>query len=184
MALDTRQTFGVAVRARRAELGITLEQLARTTGVSTGALSRIERGTLNTSLHNAVSIATGLGVELGELMSPDTGLSVVRRDDAQDYIDAETGVRRRLLGRPGPGIELVHYTLPGRTSTPEFAPHRARTVETFSVLAGIARIYGDGVELATLSVGDTAQAPGDRSHRIENPRAAEARLILLITSPR
>lgn len=184
MAPDTRLAFGAAVRSRRAELGITLEQLAQTSGVSTGALSRIERGTLNTSLQNAVGIAAGLGVELGELISSGADLEVVRRGEAQEYIDSETEVRRRLIGRPAPGVELVHYTLPRSTSTPEFAPHRTRTVETFHVLAGTVRIYGDGVELATLSAGDTAQAPGDRSHRIENPGRSEARLVLLITSPR
>ena len=42
--------FGAAVRARRAQLGITLDQLAQASGVSPGALSRVERGLLATSL--------------------------------------------------------------------------------------------------------------------------------------
>ena len=60
--------FGAAVRARRAQLGITLDQLAQASGVSPGALSRVERGLLATSLRNAMAIARGLGCELGELV--------------------------------------------------------------------------------------------------------------------
>ena len=52
--------FGAAVRARRAQLGITLDQLAQASGVSPGALSRVERGLLATSLRNAMAIAHGV----------------------------------------------------------------------------------------------------------------------------
>ena len=44
---DADAQFGMAVRARRAQLGITLDQLAVASGVSSGALSRVERGLLS-----------------------------------------------------------------------------------------------------------------------------------------
>lgn len=56
--------FGQAVRTRRTQLGVTLDQLAETSGVSAAALSRVERGLLSPSLRNAMAIARGLGCEL------------------------------------------------------------------------------------------------------------------------
>jgi transcriptional regulator with XRE-family HTH domain len=41
---DSDLQFGLAVRARRAQLAITLDQLAQASGVTSGALSRVERG--------------------------------------------------------------------------------------------------------------------------------------------
>lgn len=184
MPADMQQAFGSAVRARRAELGITLNQLAYSTGVSAGALSRIERGTLNTSLQNAVAIASALSSELSDLLDFGESLSVTRQEAAQEFIDPDSGVCRTLLGRPGHGAELVRYALPGHSATAEFAPHRARTVETFHILTGRVSIFAEDEELTTLAAGDTAQAPGDRRHHFSNPDATEATLILLITSPR
>lgn len=184
MTSSTQQAFGAAVRSRRAELGITLEQLAQASGVSQGALSRIERGTLNTSLHNALAIASSLGSDLDELVSQPTASTVLRHDEGQVFIDPDIGTRRKLLARPSAGVELIHYTLPGKTTTPEFSPHRPRTIETCHVLKGTVTIISDDAELVTLKAGDTAQTPGDHRHRMANPGTTEAALILLMASPR
>ena len=184
MTTSTQRAFGAAVRSRRAELGITLEQLAQASGVSQGALSRIERGTLNPSLSNALAIASSVGSDVDELLSQPTAATVLRHDEGQVFVDPEIGTRRKLLSRPSVGIELIHYTLPGKTTTPEFAPHRARTIETYYVLKGAVTIISDDAELVTLKAGDTAQTPGDRRHRMSNPGTTEAILMLLIASPR
>ncbi|HIW90315.1 MAG TPA: XRE family transcriptional regulator [Candidatus Corynebacterium avicola] len=184
MPADTQRAFGAAVRSRRAELGITLQQLAETTGISGGALSRIERGALNTSLQNAVAIASALGTELNDLLDAGDALTVTRRSEAREFVDPESGVVRTMLGRPSPGVELIRYALPGHSVTPEFAPHKARTVETIHLLTGRVGIFAEAEEVATLDAGDTAQVPGDRHHHLENPGPTEATLILLIASPR
>lgn len=184
MVQSTQQAFGLAVRARRAEVGITLEQLAQACGVSPGALSRIERGTLNTGLQNAVAIASSLGSELSELLAPTPELLVLRSDEGQVYVDPATGIRRKLLARPTPGTELIHYTLPAQTATAALAPHRPRTTETFHVTTGRIRITSDAVEPFTLETGDTAQTPGDHHHQIDNLHDVEATVIILTVSPR
>ena len=63
--------FGNGVRARRSQLGVTLDQLAESSGVSAAALSRVERGLLSPTLRNAIAIARGLGCELAELVERD-----------------------------------------------------------------------------------------------------------------
>lgn len=54
--------------ARRAVIGITLEQLADATGISRSALSRIKRDELGTSLNYGLAIAQALGCDLFELL--------------------------------------------------------------------------------------------------------------------
>lgn len=184
MNATPHKSFGSAVRVRRAELGITLEQLAQASGVSTGSLSRLERGALNPSLQSAVAIATALGNDVSELIDSTPALSVLRHDEGQVYVDPDTGIHRKLLARPTAGIEVIHYTLPGHTTTAEFAPHRAKTTETFHILGGTISIISDGVELVRLSTGDTAHTPGDHYHRIENSEDEEATLLIVTISPR
>ncbi|XPP27729.1 MAG: helix-turn-helix domain-containing protein [Leucobacter sp.] len=180
--MTTPEAFGAAVRRRRAELGITLDQLALASGVSAGALSRIERGTLNTSLQNAAAIAGSLGSALDELLAPAAAPVVLRSGEGQLFADPDTGVQRRLLARPAAGLEVIHYLLPGRAVTADFAAHRPRTLEVFHVIAGSVRVVAGG-EALTLAPGDTAQLPGDRPHRIENAGDEAAKLILVITTP-
>lgn len=179
----TQDRFGAAVRARRAELGITLEQLAAASGVSQGSLSKIERGAMGPSLHSAVAIAASLGSDLTTLTAPESSAVIVRRGEEQAFIDPATGIRRALLARPAPGVEVIHYTLPARTVTADFAPHPARTVETFYVEAGVVEVVADG-ETVRLDAGDAAQLRGDRFHRIENVGPTAASLLLVTTIPR
>ncbi|MFT3799186.1 helix-turn-helix domain-containing protein [Micropruina sp.] len=174
--------FGSAVRARRAELGITLDQLADASGVSTGSLSKIERGALNPSLSNALAIAAGLGSDLSELLEQTPEPVVQHEADAQQFIDPDTGVRRTLLAQPSARVRLIRYVIPSHTTTVDFAPHGANTAEIFHVTQGALRVLIDGREPIDLRAGDTVQTPGDRRHRLENP-GDEPNCFFIVMAP-
>ena len=106
--------FGLAVRARRAQLAITLDQLAQASGVTSGALSRVERGLLSVSLRNAMAIARGLGCELGELVQSTPTAQITRAGENLRFIDEASGVERLALASPSAGVNLVHYRFPPR----------------------------------------------------------------------
>ena len=116
--------FGAAVRSRRAQLGITLDQLAQASGVSPGALSRVERGLLATSLRNAMAIARGLGCELGELVQSAAAARVTRAGEHLRYADEASGVERLALASPSAGVHLLEYRFPPRAESSHFAAHR------------------------------------------------------------
>ena len=64
--------FGRAVRKRRAELGISQEELAARAGLHRTYVADVERGTRNISLENIVKLATALNISpsaLFELVS-------------------------------------------------------------------------------------------------------------------
>lgn len=174
--------FGTAVRARRAQLGITLDQLAQSSGVSPGALSRVERGLLGPSLRNAMAIAHGLGCELGELLQPGAQAVVTRKGEHQRYLHEDSGVERMALARPAPGIEWVEYRLPPGAQSSHFAPHRSGTREVFHLLDGTVRIW-TGAHSVQLRSGDTAVLTMDVEHRFINEGRKPARLMLLVVAP-
>ncbi len=61
------QELGNRIRQRRREMRITQAQLAKETGISQGALSRIERGLLFPSAETIEAIARALGISPGEI---------------------------------------------------------------------------------------------------------------------
>lgn len=67
--------FGREVRRRRQALGITLEDLARASGLTPNYLGSIELGKRDPSLSTIGSIATGLRVSVGELLGGSSDLS-------------------------------------------------------------------------------------------------------------
>ena len=66
---DIRIRFGIAVRKRRSELGISQEELAGRAELHRTYIADIERGTRNVSLINIEKIAKALMLGIGDLMS-------------------------------------------------------------------------------------------------------------------
>lgn len=66
---STTLELGKRVRARREAQGITQEELAYRSKVHTTFLGKVERGQRNLRLHNLLKIASGLGVDPGELIA-------------------------------------------------------------------------------------------------------------------
>jgi transcriptional regulator with XRE-family HTH domain len=66
-AADIRERFGLAVKARREELGLTQEGLAHAAGIHRTYLSDVERGGRNLSLVNIERLAEALSLPLSEL---------------------------------------------------------------------------------------------------------------------
>ncbi len=170
--------FGQAVRARRTQLGVTLDQLAATSGVSAAALSRVERGHLSPSLRNAIAIARGLGCELGELVARETA-EIVRANERLRFFDEQTGIERLAIARPTPEMELLLYTVPPGATSSRFAAHKAGTREVFHILAGQLQIHA-GEEVFALNAGDTATVHVDTEHWFVNPGQEPARIILTV----
>jgi transcriptional regulator with XRE-family HTH domain len=60
--------FGKAIRAQRAELGVSQEELALRSGIDRSYLGAIERGEQNVGLLHLIRIASALGVSLTKIV--------------------------------------------------------------------------------------------------------------------
>ena len=67
--MDIKRRFGLAVRARRAALGISQEELALRIDADQAYVSRVEAGAMNVTLETAQQIAQALGTDVALLFS-------------------------------------------------------------------------------------------------------------------
>lgn len=122
----------------RRSLGMSLSVLARLSGVARATLYQLEAGTANPTLETLNSVATVLGVTLGDLVSnaDPVETQLVRSGDAQTL--HSPGVEAKLMRRFSSGRVVIEvYTLdiePGHTlSSPG---HQLGVVEHLLLHAG------------------------------------------------
>ena len=170
------------LRRRR---GLTLEELAASSGVSRAMLSKVERGEKNPTLVVAAKVAEGLGVGLSELLGTQERREVVvlPHDRRPTMRDPETGVERQLLAPPfaGRGVEFVRNVVPEGASSGRFPPHRRGVEEYIVVEKGRLRAVLGGQE-RVLEEGDALYFEADVAHRFDNAGEGDCSYYLVIVS--
>jgi transcriptional regulator with XRE-family HTH domain len=164
------------LRQRRKGRGLSLDDLARASGVSRAALSQIETCKSNPTVGVLWKIAVGIGVPFAELVgAPRSGVVVLRRNDSQVLRSADGKLESRPLTPAGssPLVELYELRLLAR-STHASDPHAPGTHEMVVVLSGQLRMHVDD-EAYELGAGDSVAFAADRPHVYENPSGSEAR---------
>jgi transcriptional regulator with XRE-family HTH domain len=164
------------LRQRRKSRGMSLDDLARSSGVSRAALSQIETCKSNPTVGVLWKIAVGLGVPIAELIgAPRSGVVVLRRGDAQVLRSSDGKFESRPLTPAGasPFVELYELRLSARSIHVSDA-HSPGTHEVLVVLSGVCRMHV-AEETHELSAGDAVAFPADRPHSYENPAGSEAR---------
>jgi transcriptional regulator with XRE-family HTH domain len=164
------------LRQRRKSRGMSLDDLARSSGVSRAALSQIETCKSNPTLGVLWKIAVGLEIPFAELIgAPKPGVVVLRRSDAQLLRSVDGKLESRPLAPAGasPNVELYELRLAARSQHVAEA-HASGTHELLVVLSGVCRILVDGGQY-DLAAGDSIAFDADRPHTYENPGGAEGR---------
>lgn len=164
------------LRQRRKARGMSLDDLARASGVSRAALSQIETCKSNPTVGVLWKIAVGLAVPFAELIgAPRSGVAVLRREDSQLLRSSDGRFESRPLTPAGasPLVELYELKIAAR-STHRSEPHAPGTHEVVVVLTGQLRLHV-GDEKFELSAGDSVAFAADRPHAYENPAAGESR---------
>jgi transcriptional regulator with XRE-family HTH domain len=164
------------LRQRRKARSMSLDDLARASGVSRAALSQIETCKSNPTVGVLWKIAVGLAVPVAELIgAPRSGAVVLRRGDSQILRSADGKFESRPLAPAGasPMVELYELRLMARATHASEA-HAPGTHEMIVVLSGGLRLHVDG-EIHELGAGDSIAFAADRPHAYENPASSEAR---------
>ena len=164
------------LRDRRKARGMSLDDLARSSGVSRAALSQVETCKSNPTVGLLWKIAVGLGVPFAELIGEKrTGATVLRRGDTQVLRSLDGKFESRPLSPAGssPLVELYELKLAAR-STHASEPHAPGTRELLVVLTGSLRLRVAD-ETYELGPGDSISFSADRHHAYENPGGSDAR---------
>lgn len=175
-AADLGRRVAEHLRERRKARGMSLDDLARSSGVSRAALSQVETCKSNPTVGLLWKIAVGLGVPFAELIGERrSGATVLRRGDAQVLRSLDGKLESRPLSPAGssPLVELYELRLSAR-STHTSEPHAPGTREIVVVLTGSLRLRVAD-EVHDLGPGDSVGFPADRPHSYENPGSSDAR---------
>lgn len=113
------QRLAARMRELRAEKGLSLEVLARRSGVSRSMISLIERGESSPSAVVLEKLAAALGVTLASVFEPAKGAEpsdgpIARRERQAEWRDPASGYRRRNVTPAGVGqpMQIVDVEFP------------------------------------------------------------------------
>jgi transcriptional regulator with XRE-family HTH domain len=184
-AADINQRIAARVRDLRAARGLSLEALARQSGVSRSMISLIERGESSATAVVLEKLAASLGVSLAALFEDTQAPAspVARRQGQTQWRDPASGYRRRNLSPPGVAapLQLVEVELPaGARIAYESAVREVPMHQQVWVLDGSVEVtLGDARH--RLESGDclAMQLVGPTAYR--NPGRKAARYLVAIT---
>lgn len=184
---DLARDVGSTVRARRLEVGLSVAELARRTGVSGPFISQLEAGRSSLSIPTLYRIAEALGVAPNALLPGSRTQQLVTRAGHGMVIPAtETTSPQepRLITRTGPGVALegYHYVITASDDEQQWYQHRGEDV-VYVVAGNIVVEFDDGREVA-LGAGDALHHDGEVPHRwrLVGDEPAEAIIVLTVPS--
>lgn len=171
---DVLDAVGPRLRALRRDRGITLAELATTTGVSESTLSRLESGQRRATLELLLPLARTYNVPLDDLVgAPRTGdprihLKPIRRFGM---------VFIPLSRRPG-GVQAFKMIIPAEPEPQEPTPQTHEGFEWLYVLNGRLRLVLGARDL-TLPPGEAAEFDTSQPHWLGSADGGVVELLIL-----
>ncbi len=171
------------IQALRKERKLTLQQLALRVGLTRSVLSKVENFRVTPSLPALGRISDGLGVTLSEMvqgLDEKPTLSIVRKSERtrieRDRPDSKFVYHALAHKRQSKAMEPFIVEIPSGEARRQMLGHEGE--EFFIVLRGTVDFeYGD--ETHRLNNGDCVYADGNVKHRLINPRAGVARILIV-----
>ena len=179
--------IGPVIQRLRKQKSLTLDQLAKLSGVSRSMLSQVERGQTNPTLSTVWMLAEALKTDVSELIGGrQSGVRVaidIATASFTPQIRTEDGLCVLRILSPADRADSVEwYELrfsPGGALMS--APHAKGMREHLTVLDGEIEVVA-GDERSVIAAGSTARYPADVSHEIRNIGATDARALLVVIS--
>jgi transcriptional regulator with XRE-family HTH domain len=166
--------LAAALRAARADQGLSVSALAELSGVSRAMIAKIERGDAQPTAALLGRLSASLGLTLSELFARTEGQTprLARKADQTVWVDPETGYRRRSVSPAGGPVQLVEVELPAGAGVAYPADSYALATHHIWVLEGRLSFREGDVE-HDLHAGDClelgAPEPGTYRNTTERP---------------
>ncbi len=171
-----KRSVGSLLKARRLELGLTLQELAARAELSAAFLSQAERGKATPSIVSLINMAKALETDIHYFITPPVPTSLVRRADDPQYIDLDSPVLYKRLDAKirNQRMNALIMEIPPATGLP--VVHREEGEDFFYVLEGeVEQRIGDKV--FTLRKGDSAHHNTQIDHDVMNKSDKVAKLL-------
>lgn len=165
--------------ARRAK-GLSLDAVAKLSGVSRSMVSQIERGESSPTISTLWNLTRALQVDFAGLLDegPDRRIEVLRSDVVPTIESHGTGCAIRILSPPEEAGRHELYDLRfSEGGALDSQPHAQGAREHLTVVEGnLSVTSGEATE--HLRAGDTARYPADVAHRITADGPTHAFLVV------
>lgn len=180
---DLTPVVGENLRRLRTQRGLSLERLAKASGVSRAMLGQVELGQSTPTINVLGKIARALGVPFSTLITHrGAGTTQVLRADIAKRLTSADGrfVSRALFPFDAPrNVEFYELRLaPGTTEIAE--PHPPGTVENLVLTHGAVEIT-IALDRRALAAGDAILFEADVPHSYRNAGRVEAVMYLVMT---
>lgn len=182
-ASDLTPVVGSNLRRLRGQRGLSLEKLARLSGVSRAMLGQIELGQSAPTINVLWKIASALGVPFSGLISArqEGSVHVLRAGQAKLLTSHDGAFSSRALFPFDSPRRVEFYQLTLRPGAAEKADaHNPGTVENLVVAQGSVEIEADG-RREQLDAGDAIVFEADVPHVYRNRSGGEAVMFLVMT---
>ncbi len=183
--IDPRETdadinVGAIIRRLRRQRGLSLDDLARRSGVSASFLSAVEREASDISVGRLAKVARAFGLDTPTLLGYFSRYGKPRFHSSAERIaiDRGPGIDFRHLRVPGVDFELVTVTIPPRTAFTDATAHPG--IEILYVVSGEVVLVYDGVEYS-MTAGETGVWSGMHLHTYRNDGDVTAQFIAVST---
>ncbi len=171
---DVLATVGPRLRALRRERGITLADLAATTGVSESTLSRLESGQRRATLELLLPLSRTYDVPLDDLVgAPRTGDPRIHLKPVHRY-----GMTFVPLSRRPGGVQAFKMVIPATREPVEPTPQTHEGFEWLYVLNGRLRLVLGERDL-TLPPGEAAEFDTSLPHWLGSADGRAVELLIL-----
>ena len=170
---------GQMIRARRVQLGLTLQQLGEKAGLSPAFISLVERNKASPSLVSLVNLARALDVKASAFMEIPAGEALVRRRSDPQHIEVDSPVEYNQLSAcmRFQQMDAIFMRIPAG----HVFPDDQREGEDFLyVIKG--ELYCElGDEKVTLTEGDSMHFNARTVHNASNLTDSEVELLYVGT---
>ncbi len=165
--------IGSRIRAARQAQRMTIEQVADSTGLTKGFLSRVERDLTSPSVASLVTLCQVLSISIGDLFQvPETHLT--RSAEAPRISLGGQGINERLMtARSERRLQMIRAVVEPRGKGEDELYSVDCEVETLHVVQGRFVLIFSNTRYE-LEAGDTVTFPGREPHTWLNPDDREA----------
>jgi DNA-binding transcriptional MerR regulator/quercetin dioxygenase-like cupin family protein len=178
---DAASLPGQRFRRLRTRRGLSLAQVARSTGVSVGFLSSLERGQMRSSVATLRRIARFYRTNILSLFETAGDNPRLVRPAQRKVLETNAGVRMELLAWGNTAMEPHLFRVKPGGGSGESYTHEGE--EFLHVLRGTFEIWLGKIEHYRLSTGDSLYFESSTPHRWRNPGRAETWLLWVNTPP-
>ena len=181
--MDRTFSLGARLRALRKERDLTQRELASRAGVSSNAISLIERSQISPSVATLQNLATALNVKMSYFFDEDVRPDIMHIKASERPALESRGVTIERVGKQLQGQELEPFLIslaPDSESGNRQVIHSGH--EFVYCVRGKVEYEIDG-KVYTLNEGDFLLFEAGLPHRWRNPTEETAKLLLVLQTP-